>query len=129
LLAFGFGMSLVVIALYLIQFVVLPPFHRLYNRVQYGAYPVYHLSADLGRGGKSDVFSFGVQGSAVVIIVTGDKTEVCQVSLPGVNASSVVLVSVLDVNGDGRQDILLHVDGTDTSAVLFGTGKSFRDRP
>jgi hypothetical protein len=71
----------------------------------YGEYPVSHIVADIGHGGKSDIYAFGVQGRAVV------------------------LVSIMDVNADGKPDLVIHTDGTDTSAVLFNTGKSFQDRP
>jgi len=39
------------------------------------------------------------------------------------------MVSIIDVNGDNKPDLVLHIDGTDISTVLYNTGKGFVAQP
>jgi hypothetical protein len=43
--------------------------------------------------------------------------------------NSLVIITAMDMNQDGKPDLVLHVDGSDISTVLYNTGSAFRDRP
>jgi hypothetical protein len=71
------------------------------------------------------------QGNIVVVIVSKDRTEKYQLKMStGTDTGNMlVLVSLIDVDADGHKDLVLRVDGTDISTVLYNNGSGFQPTP
>jgi hypothetical protein len=88
---------------------------------------VSYVKADVGHGGESNIYALRVKDTAEVFVITGQHVEAYQVPLS--TSGQVVLVSVQDMNGDGRPDLVVHVDGSDVSVILYNDGHVFRLHP
>jgi hypothetical protein len=120
-------MSAVVVSIFVSNFVIQPAIDSVVQHWTYGGHPVSYIAADLNRGALSDIYALRVKDTAEIFVITGQHVEAYQVRLgtPG----PIVLVSVQDMNADGRPDLLVHVDGSDVSTVLYNTGSSFQLTP
>jgi hypothetical protein len=91
----------------------------------YGDYPTTHLTANFGHGGLSHVVAFMNGQNAEIIELVGTNT----VNVYAVKVSSseqrVVKLEVEDVNGDGKRDIVVTVEGIKQRPTLLNTGKGF----
>ncbi|HYL42857.1 MAG TPA: hypothetical protein VEU97_05685 [Ktedonobacteraceae bacterium] len=126
LLLFGFGMFIMLGLYVCASSTLVPGYTRLYDQWQYGDSRVSHLRASVYPGKLSDIYAADSQGTAFVVVVTNRKVQAYAV--PFKADSSVVLISLMDVNSDGKTDILLHDEQQTVSVVLINTGGGFRSQ-
>jgi hypothetical protein len=122
------GMGIIAVFLFIMFRVIMPFYQDIAHHWQYGEAQVYHMRADIGRGVPSDIYTMSTQGSVVVVIVSKDRTEMYPMRMQS-TGNSLVIITAMDMNQDGKPDLVLHVDGSDISTVLYNTGSAFRDRP
>jgi hypothetical protein len=91
----------------------------------YGDYPTTHLTANFGHGGLSHVVAFMNGHYAEIIEMVG--TNMVNVYAIKVSSSEqrVVTLEVQDVNGDGKRDLVVTVEGVSERPILLNTGKGF----
>jgi hypothetical protein len=120
-------MLAVVFSIFISQLVIQPAIDSVVQHWTYGGSLVSYVKADVGHGGVSSIYALRVKDTAEIIVITGQRVEAYQVPLstPG----SIVLVSVQDVNSDGKPDLVIHPDGSDVSTVLYNNGHTFQARP
>jgi hypothetical protein len=91
----------------------------------YGDYPTTHLTANFGHGGLSHVVAFmNGQNAEIIELVGTNKANVYAVKISS-SQQRVVTLEVEDVNGDGKPDILVTVEGVSERPTLLNTGKGF----
>jgi len=90
----------------------------------YGDYPTAHVSANFGHGGTSDLFAFTSGHEVEVLEVVGDKVSVYAAKLNTAERRLVTLERI-DANGDGKMDMLVHIEGLSQTPCLLNTGKGF----
>ncbi len=66
-------------------------------------------------------------GSVIIMELSAQQFHSYVVSgFIGGTPPPVVLLTVADINHDGKPDLLVYVEGTAIQTVLFNTGNSFR---
>ncbi|MFL5706729.1 MAG: hypothetical protein ACJ8AG_28495 [Ktedonobacteraceae bacterium] len=98
---------------------LIPGYTRLYDQWQYGDSRVSHLRASVYPGKLSDIYAADSQGTAFVVVVTDRKVQAYAVALK----ADVVIISLMDIAGNGRVDIIIHDEQQTVSAVLYNNGK------
>lgn len=116
---FLLGMG-IMFGLYLFSLrVVLPSYQDLLDQWHYGDSRVSHIQASVYPSKTSDIYAFSVQGTTSVINVTDKKVQAYAVALK----ADVVIISLIDIAGNGRVDIVIHDEQQTVSAVLYNNGK------
>lgn len=119
LLFFGFGMFLMLSMYVCASSTLIPGYTRLYDQWPYGDSRVSHLRASVYPGKLSDIYAADSQGTAFVVVVTDRKVQAYAVALK----ADVVIISLMDIAGNGRVDIIIHDEQQTVSAVLYNNGK------
>ena len=98
------GMLIIVGILFTFSKLVIPFYQHTMNHWSYGDALVYHVRADLGRGSASDVYTMSESNNIIVVIVTNAQVETHTLKMStGDTGSMLILVSLADVNADGRE--------------------------
>ena len=121
---FGVGMLLVVLVFVLWNMVVMPWWHGLEVQWHYGDQRVSVFGADVGHGGVSRFIAFEDGEEIVVVEVVAKKYTVYTIALTA-QPNQLITLSVSDVNGDGKPDLIVHVDNQAGSFALLNTGSGF----
>ncbi len=121
---FGVGMLLVVIVFILWNMVVVPWWHGLEVQWHYGDERVSVFGADVGHGGVSRFIAFEDGEEIVVVEVVAKKYTVYTIALTAA-PNQLITLSVSDMNGDGKPDLIVHVDTQQGSFALLNTGSGF----
>jgi hypothetical protein len=127
LLYFGSGMCLFLFAYIVWNYLVTPWWTGIQNQWHYGDSKVFDASSDVGHGGMSHFVAFDAGGAVVVIEIVRKKYAV-YTSAEIVGADSdrrLVTLEIVDVNHDGKPDLVVHIEGMSTTFVLFNTGSAF----
>jgi len=80
---------------------------------------------NVGHGGTSVFFCYAEGGQLTVIEVVGTKYKV-YTGIVTSKAHLYVSMTIKDVNGDGKPDVVLYVEGSDQAAELINTGTDFK---
>ena len=119
------GMLIFGVIIYSWQFVVAPWWHGLQVHWEYGKNNVSVFGADVGHGGVSRFIAFD-QGSEVVIVeVVAKRYIVYTIPVTGAD-NRVVTLSAKDVNGDGKPDLIVQVEGVQGEFALINKGNAFQ---
>lgn len=128
--SFLVGMVLCLILFLFGQQVVIPFVTATYDQWHYGDARLTQLDADVGHGGTSHLIASYYHGHIVVIeILVSNPQENRVYVLSGFSdlpTSPVLTLSVQDLNGDGKPDLVIKIEGTALQAVLFNEGKTFQ---
>ncbi len=122
------GMGIIAVFLFIMFRVIMPFYQDVTRHWTYGDTLVFHTRASLGRGAMSDIYTIPTQGSVVVLVVSSNKEETYLMRMQS-TGNTLVIASVMDMNADGREDIVLYVDGSDVSIVLYNNGSGFQPTP
>jgi hypothetical protein len=95
------------------------------ERWAYGDYPTTHLTANFGHGGVSHVVAFMSGPYAEIIEMVGTNTVNVYAVKVSNSEQRVVMLEVEDVNGDGKRDLVVSVEGVSERPTLLNTGKGF----
>ncbi len=125
---FVVGMLVVLAGIAFWQMVVAPFIQGISDQWHYGDARVAVLYADVGHQGSSTFMAFDDNGQVVVIEladsarIPGHIYHLASVTGAG---HAIITLRVQDVNGDGKPDLIVHVEGLEPDMVLFNTGTSF----
>lgn len=125
---FGIGMCIVILLLILWTMVIVPWWHGLQVQWHYGDNRVCVFGADVGHGGVSRFISFEDGTEIIVVEYVAKKYTVYTIAVTA-QPNQLITLSVADVNGDGKPDLLVHVEGTDGSFALLNNGSAFSWNP
>jgi hypothetical protein len=131
LVAFGVGMLIVVGALLLFQQILVPFTSSLTDQWHYGDARITQFDADVGHGGISRFIAEVANGSVIVLelpLSDISKTRYYMVSSIISNNTPVVHLAIMDVNHDGKPDLIINVEGTSVQLLLYNTGTAFSTR-
>jgi len=128
--SFLVGMILCLMLFLVGQQVVIPFVIATSDQWHYGDARLSQLDADVGHGGTSHLIASYYHGHIVVIEVLVSHPQDNRVYLLSgfrdLPTPPVLTLSVQDVNGDGKPDLLIKIEGTALQAVLFNAGKTFQ---
>ena len=124
LFSVGIGMFLFLALVFTWNVVVVPWWHGLQIQWHYGDNQVSVMGADVGHGGTSRFIAFDSDNDIVVVEVVNRKYNVYIIPT-GKLQNQLVTLSVRDVDGDGKPDLVVQIDGQEGVFVLFNTGDSF----
>lgn len=128
--SFVVGMGLCLVLFLVGQQMVIPAVTATYDQWHYGDSRLTQIDADFGHGGVSHIIASYYHGSIVVIeILLSKPTDNRVYVLSGFSTmptAPVLTLSVQDVNGDGKPDLLIRIEGTDLQTVLLNAGSVFQ---
>jgi hypothetical protein len=125
---FILGMCIMVCLYILGSIVVMPWFHGIQNHWMYGDALISTVSGNVGHGGQSMFVSFEGTGNQIIVIeIVDNKFHVYNGAvIQGSNQRVVVTIELSDVNGDGKLDAIVHVQGEQGTTVLINTGTDYK---
>ncbi len=124
LFSVGIGMCMIVSLILLWNMVVVPWWHGLELQWHYGDNQVSVMGADVGHGGTSRFIAFDSENDIVVVEVV-QKRYILYIIPTGKVQNKLITLSVKDVNGDGKPDLMVQVEGEEGVFILFNTGDAF----
>ncbi len=123
------GVLIVVALMAVVQKGLLPAWGWSQDQWHYGDARITQMDADVGHGGMSHFIATYSKGDIVIIEIPLDHPNPYHVyTLTGMVSTSgtpVILLSVQDVNHDGKPDLIVQTEGGDMSWVLYNTGTTF----
>jgi hypothetical protein len=122
---FGAGMCLFLLVYTVWNALVIPWWTGINNQWHYGDSKVFDLSADVGHGGVSHFVAFDSQDEVIIIEVVKKKYIVYPIAELTGSERRMVTLEIVDVNHDGKPDLVVHIQGMSATLVLFNTGSSF----
>jgi hypothetical protein len=122
------GMILMLSLWAIATYIIIPWITGIENHWNYGQSLIYETSGNVGHGGTSMFISFEGSGNQVVVIeAVGNKYKVYTGPIVGsAPQRTIVTVQLVDVNNDGKLDLIIHIEGTDGSFALINTGTDFK---
>ena len=128
--SFLVGMILCLMLFLVGQQVVIPFVTATSDQWHYGDARLSQLDADVGHGGTSHLIASYYHGHIVVIEILVSHPQDNQVyvlsGFRDLPTPPVLTLSVQDLNGDGKPDLIIKIEGTALQAVLFNAGKTFQ---
>jgi len=128
--SFLVGMTLCYMLFLFGQQVVIPFVTATSDQWHYGDARLSQLDADVGHGGTSHLIASYYHGHIVVIEILVSHPQDNRVyvlsGFRDLSTPPVLTLGVQDVNGDGKPDLLIKIEGTALQAVLFNAGKAFQ---
>jgi hypothetical protein len=128
------GMFLFAILLLFLQFVVVPWWQSVTDQWQYGNSKISTIEVVVGHQDSeahpTAILSFDLHGRVEVIELPGGNAAKAE-SYPGAyiygekRDHRVITVEPVDVNHDGKLDLLVHIEGMTATPILYNTGSSF----
>jgi hypothetical protein len=123
---------LILVALWVvIQQWIMPALGWTQDQWHYGDNRITQMDANVGHGGESHFLAEYYQGSILVIeipLAHPDHFHVYTLTgLIGGTGTPLITLTVLDINHDGKPDLLVQVEGTSVQRVLFNTGSAFAE--
>ncbi len=123
------GVLIVLALAILFQRVLLPALGWTQDQWHYGDSRITQIDATVGHGGTSHFLALYTHGDIVILEIPLDHPDLYHVyTLTGFISASgtpVILLTVQDINHDGKPDLLVQVEGSSFEEVLFNTGSSF----
>lgn len=112
------------------QQAVIPFVAATYDQWHYGDARLTQLDADVGHGGTSHLIASYYRGHIVVIEILASHPQDNRVYLlsgfSDLSTPPVLMLSVQDINGDRKPDLIIKIEGTALQVVLFNAGKTFQ---
>ena len=125
--SFLVGMALCLMLFLVGQQVVLPFVTATADQWHYGDGRLSQLDADMGHGGTSHLIASYYHGHIVVIEILLSHPQDNRVyvlsGFRDLPTPPVLTLGVQDLNGDGKPDLVIKIEGTALQAVLFNVGK------
>ncbi len=123
------GVLIVLALAVLFQQVIMPALGWTQDQWHYGDSRITQIDANVGHGGTSHFLALYTHGNIVILEIPLDQPNLYHVyTLTGFISASgtpVILLTVQDINHDGKPDLLVQVEGSSFEEVLFNTGSSF----
>jgi hypothetical protein len=94
------------------------------NQWQYGTAKVSEVDIDVGHGGVSHLYAFEKEGTVIILELVGTKSLVYQEQVEA-TGNRVVTLTAQAVNGDGKLDLIVHIQDLSTTPILYNTGSAF----
>jgi hypothetical protein len=120
----GIGMLLFAGSLIVWMVVIVPWWSGVTRQWHYGDARVSVVDANVGHSGISRLIAFDEDGDIIVIEVVGKRYQV-YTGMVVTGGSRVVTLAIVDVNNDGRPDLVIHIEGISATPILFNTGSGF----
>lgn len=128
--SFLVGMALCYVLFLFGQQVVIPFVTATYDQWHYGDARLTQLDADVGHSGTSHLIASYYHGHIVVIEILVSHPQDNRVyvlsGFSDLPTLPVLTLSVQDINGDGKPDLIIKIEGTALQAVLFNAGNTFQ---
>ncbi|HEU5226689.1 MAG TPA: hypothetical protein VFU49_02675 [Ktedonobacteraceae bacterium] len=128
--SFLVGMSICLVLFLFGQQVVVPFASATYDQWHYGDARLTQLDTDVEHGGTSHLIASYYHGHIVVIEILVSHPQDNRVyvlsGFSDLPTPPVLTLSVQDINGDGKPDLIIKIEGTALQAVLFNAGKTFQ---
>ena len=128
------GMLLFVALLIFLQAVVTPWWQSVTDQWQFGSSKISTIEVVVGhqdsRAHSTCILSFDFHGRVEVIELPGGNAAKAQ-SYPGATIYGdnrehrVITLEPVDVNHDGKLDLLVHIEGIAATPILYNTGSAF----
>lgn len=123
------GALIVVALVILIQQVIIPAWGWTQDQWTYGNSRITQMDANVGHDGISHFVALYSHGDIVILEIALDHPTIDHVyTLTGflnTTGTLVVLLSIADVDHDGKPDLIVQVKGSDFEEVLYNTGSKF----
>src|SRR6266567_6687634 len=127
---FVVGMLIVLAGIAFWQMVVAPFIQGLEDQWHYGDARVAVLYANVGHQGSSTFMAFDDNGQVMVVEIPESARvpphiyHLASVLGDG-REHKIITLRIADANGDGKPDLIVHVEGMQPDIVLFNNGTSF----
>ena len=129
------GMLIFAVLLIFLQFVVTPWWQSVTDQWQYGNSKISTIEVVVGHQDSeahpTAILSFDLHGRVEVIELPGGNAAKAE-SYPVAyiygekRDHRVITVEPVDVNHDGKLDLLVHIEGMTATPILYNTGSAFR---
>jgi hypothetical protein len=112
------------------QQAVIPAFQGLQDQWHYGDSHLTQMDANVGHGGVSHFLAEYYQGAIVVVEIPEKNFKNANIytltNMIGASSDTVILLSTEPGKIPGKPDLLIQVQGSSISIVLYNTGTAFQ---
>jgi len=121
------GMLIMLTLWAIFTYIIIPWWNSVTTRWDYGTSKVAVSYGNAGHGGVSMFISFEGTGNQIIVIeCVGNKYKVYSGPvIESLGERKVVTVQLIDINNDGKLDLIVHIQGSDGSFALINTGTDF----